>query len=112
MYPAGGPPGPPVTNVGDHCANMGGEAAGADQLRAAVRERAARGVVVKVMASGEFQTTGTQVMLSRFTLDELRIVVGETHAAGLPVTAHAHGLPAVHMAMTAASRRHRALLRS
>ena len=36
-----------------------------------------------------------------FTLEEVRVVVGEAHAAGLPVTAHAHGLPAVHMAMAA-----------
>ena len=67
-----------------------------------MRERADRGVdVVKVMTSGGFQTTGTQVMLCQFTLDEVRAVVGEAHAAGLPVTAHAHGLPAVHMAMAA-----------
>jgi imidazolonepropionase-like amidohydrolase len=37
----------------------------------------------------------------QFALDEVRIVVEEAHAAGLPVTAHAHGLPAVHMAMAA-----------
>src|SRR5262249_16809270 len=72
------------------------------QLRAAVRERAGRGAdVVKIMTSGGFQTTGTQVMLCQFTLDEVRVVVEAAHAAGLPVTAHAHGLPAVHMAMAA-----------
>jgi len=102
VYPAVVTAGPPITSVGGHCANMGGEAAGPGQLRAAVRERAERGVdVVKVMTSGGFQTTGTQVMLCQFTLDEVRVVVGEAHAAGLPVTAHAHGLPAVHMAMAA-----------
>jgi len=83
---------------------MGGEAAGADQLRAAVRERAERGVdVIKIMTSGGFATTGTQMMLCQFTLEEVRVVVGEAHAAGLPVTAHAHGLPAVHMARRPAS---------
>jgi imidazolonepropionase-like amidohydrolase len=81
---------------------MGGDAAGEDQLRAAVRERAERGAdVVKIMASGGFATMGTQVMLCQFTLDEVRAVADEAHAAGLPVTAHAHGLPAVHMAMAA-----------
>jgi imidazolonepropionase-like amidohydrolase len=53
------------------------------------------------MASGGFATAGTQVMLCQFALGELRVVVEEAHAAGLPVTAHAHGLPAVHMAMAA-----------
>jgi imidazolonepropionase-like amidohydrolase len=102
VYPAVVTTGPPITSVGGHCANMGGEAAGEDQLRGAVQERAKRGVdVVKVMTSGGFATAGTQVMLCQFTLEELRVVVGEAHAAGLPVTAHAHGLPAVHMAMAA-----------
>jgi imidazolonepropionase-like amidohydrolase len=101
VYPAVVAAGPPITSVGGHCANMGGEAAGEDQLRRAVRERVERGVdVVKVMVSGGFATAGTQVMLCQFTLGELRVLVEEAHAAGLPVTAHAHGLPAVHMAMT------------
>jgi imidazolonepropionase-like amidohydrolase len=102
VYPAVVTAGPPITSVGGHCANLGGEAAGEDQLRRAVHERAERGVdVVKVMTSGGFATAGTQVMLCQFVLEELRVVVGEAHAAGLPVTAHAHGLPAVHMAMAA-----------
>ena len=102
VYPAVVTAGPPITSVGGHCASMGGEAAGQDRLRAAVRERAERGVdVVKIMTSGGFATAGTQVMLCQFALGELRIVVEEAHAAGLPVTAHAHGLPAVHMAMAA-----------
>jgi imidazolonepropionase-like amidohydrolase len=102
VYPAVLAAGPPITSVGGHCANMGGEAAGQDQLREAVRERAERGAdVVKIMASGGFATAGTQVMLCQFVLGELRVVVEEAHVAGLPVTAHAHGLPAVHMAMAA-----------
>jgi imidazolonepropionase-like amidohydrolase len=102
VYPAVVAAGPPITSVGGHCANMGGEAAGAGQLRAAVRERADRGAdLVKIMTSGGFQTTGTQVMRCQFTLDEVRAVVEAAHAIGLPVTAHAHGLPAVHMAMAA-----------
>jgi imidazolonepropionase-like amidohydrolase len=101
-YPAVLASGPPITSAGGHCASMGGESAGEEQLRAAVRERAARGAdIVKVMASGGFATAGTQVMLCQFTQDELRAMVDEAHAAGLPVTAHAHGLPAVQMAMSA-----------
>ena len=102
VYPAVVAAGPPITSVGGHCANMGGEAAGEDQLRRVVQERAERGVdVVKIMVSGGFATAGTQVMLCQFTLGEVRAVVDQAHAAGLPVTAHAHGLPAVHMAMAA-----------
>jgi len=101
-YPAVLASGPPITSAGGHCASMGGEAAGEEQLRAAVRERAARGAdIVKVMTSGGFATAGTQVMLCQFAQDELEAVVDEAHAAGLPVTAHSHGLPAVQMAMAA-----------
>ena len=45
--------GPPITSRDGHCANMGGEATGPGQLRAAVRDRVERGAnLVKVMASG------------------------------------------------------------
>lgn len=101
-YPRVFTAGPPITSIGGHCANMGGEAAGSAQLRDAVRQRVERGAdIVKVMASGGFATPGTEVMLCQFELDELREVVEVAHAAGLPVTAHAHGRPAVLMAMAA-----------
>ena len=62
--------GPPITSVGGHCWMMGGEVAGEDALRAAVRERAERRVdVVKVMASGGTMTPGTDVAACQFTLD-------------------------------------------
>lgn len=102
VYPAVVAAGPPITSAGGHCALMGGEAAGQEQLRAAVRERAARGAdVVKVMASGGFATAGTQVLGCQFTLPEMQAVVAEARAAGLPVTAHAHSLAAVRMAVAA-----------
>jgi imidazolonepropionase-like amidohydrolase len=94
--------GPPITSPGGHCWSMGGEAQGPDQLRAAVRERAERRVdVVKIMASGGHLTPTTDVMTCQFSLEELRLVVEEAHASGLPVTAHAHGLPAVEQAVEA-----------
>jgi imidazolonepropionase-like amidohydrolase len=94
--------GPPITSVGGHCWMMGGEAAGQEALRAAVRERAERRVdIVKVMASGGNMTPGTDVAACQFTLDELRCVVEESHALGLPVTAHAHALVAVERAVEA-----------
>jgi imidazolonepropionase-like amidohydrolase len=94
--------GPPITSPDGHCASMGGEVRGADGLRRAVRERAERGAgVVKVMTSGGLLTEGTDLLACQFTLAELRLVVEEAHAAGLPVTAHAHGLPAVERSLAA-----------
>ena len=94
--------GPPITSVGGHCWMMGGEVAGVDALRAAVRERAERRVdVVKIMASGGNMTPGTDVGATQFTLDELRAVVDESHRLGLRVTAHAHALAAVEQAIEA-----------
>jgi hypothetical protein len=51
--------------------------------------------VVKVMASGGAITPGSDVMLTQFTTDELRLIVDRVHEHGLPITAHAHGTPAV-----------------
>jgi imidazolonepropionase-like amidohydrolase len=94
--------GPPVTCPAGHCAGMGGEAAGIDGLRAAVRARVEHGVdVVKIMTSGGLMTPGTDAFACQFSLDELRAVVDEAHRAGLPVTAHAHALAAVEMCVAA-----------
>jgi imidazolonepropionase-like amidohydrolase len=94
--------GPPITCVRGHCANMGGEAAGVDQLRAAVRERAERGAdLVKIMTSGGIMTAGTDILAAQFTLEELRAVVEEAHRQGLAVAAHAHALAAVELCVDA-----------
>ncbi|GGU48703.1 amidohydrolase family protein [Lentzea flava] len=94
--------GPPITSVKGHCWSMGGEVAGEEDLRRAVRERAERRVdVVKVMASGGFATPGTNVGDCQFTEHELRVVVEEAHSHGLAVTAHAHSLAAAQRAVAA-----------
>jgi imidazolonepropionase-like amidohydrolase len=94
--------GPPITSPRGHCWNMGGEAQGAHALRRAVRERAERGVdIVKIMASGGANTQGTDATRPQFTVEELRVVVDEAHAAGLGVTAHAHPLTAIRDALAA-----------
>lgn len=88
--------GPPITSVGGHCHYMGGEVADRAALARMVDERVDRGVdIVKVMASGGMTTPGTDVMLTQFSTDDLHFLVDRSHAAGLAVTAHAHGLPAV-----------------
>lgn len=94
--------GPPITCPRGHCWSMGGETSGDDALRRAVRERAERGAdIVKIMASGGFATPGTDVSDCQFTEHELRVVVEEAHAHGLPVTAHAHSLAAAQRAVAA-----------
>jgi imidazolonepropionase-like amidohydrolase len=94
--------GPPITTPGGHCASMGGEAAGADALRAAVQERAERRVdVVKVMASGGVNTPGSDAASAQFGVDDLRVLVDEAHRLGLPVTAHAHAAGSVRDAVDA-----------
>lgn len=94
--------GPPITSRRGHCWNMGGEVSGPAEIRAAVRDRARRGVsVVKVMASGGLMTVGTDVLSCQFTDDDLRLIVSASHDAGLAVTAHAHALVAVEQAVAA-----------
>lgn len=83
--------GPPITTSGGHCWFLGGEADGVEGIRAAVRERAERGVdVIKIMATGGELTPGSRADTAQYGPDELRAAVDEAHRHGLPVTAHAH----------------------
>jgi imidazolonepropionase-like amidohydrolase len=76
--------GPPITTPGGHCGYLGGEVSGADEIVAAVRERVERRVdVVKVMASGGLVTTGTDMFTPQFSIEQLRLLVEQAHAAGL-----------------------------
>ncbi|MDG2262833.1 MAG: amidohydrolase family protein [Actinomycetota bacterium] len=85
--------GPPITTVHGHCWYLGGECDGTGSLRRAVAERIDRGCdVVKVMVTGGAMTPTMPMWSSQFALDELRMVVEDAHAAGLPVAAHCHGL--------------------
>jgi imidazolonepropionase-like amidohydrolase len=94
--------GPPITSVRGHCWYLGGEVQGKAALRAAIKERIERRVdVVKIMVSGGVMTTDTDVMSRQFCDDDLHLLVDQAHAAGLPVTAHAHGLSAVEQAIAA-----------
>lgn len=95
--------GPPITTPAGHCHFLGGVAdPGEDGIRTAVREHFERGVdVIKFMASGGSMTPGTRQELAQFALEVLRAGVEEAHRLGLPVTAHAHGTPAIADAVAA-----------
>jgi len=95
--------GPPLTVPGGHCWFFGGVTDGEEDIRRQVRHNAALGAdVIKVMVSGGQITPGSPPMwASQFSTGQLRVVVEEAEAAGLPVAAHAHGTEAIVSAVTA-----------
>jgi imidazolonepropionase-like amidohydrolase len=94
--------GPPLTTHGGHLAILGGEAEGAEELKAAVDERAARGCeVVKVIASGGNFTPGSRPHESQYAVEDLRLVVDAAHAHGMTTAAHAHAVTSIADALDA-----------
>ncbi|MET9291966.1 amidohydrolase family protein [Streptomyces sp. NPDC003077] len=105
-HPGAGPTvlasGPPVTTPRGHCWFLGGIAEGEDGVRAAVRERAERGVdVVKVMVTGGDLTPGSDPYGLQYGPAELHAMVAEAHRHGLPITAHAHAASGIAAAVAA-----------
>ncbi|MFG1707485.1 amidohydrolase family protein [Nonomuraea sp. M3C6] len=83
--------GPPITTPKGHCWFLGGEAAGEQEVREAVRERARRGAhVIKMMVTGGEMTPGTHSHQLQYGPAELKAAADEAHAHGLPITGHAH----------------------
>jgi imidazolonepropionase-like amidohydrolase len=87
----------PLTPPGGHCWFLGGEVAGADEIRAQIQRNAEAGAdLIKVMVSGGSLTPGgAQMWEPQFSTDELKLIVDHAHQAGLPVAAHAHGITSI-----------------
>ena len=93
--------GRPVTMTGGHCWPFGGEADGVDGVRLAVRQLAKEGADwIKVMTTGG-GTHNTYPYQASYTLEELRAVVGEAHAAGRLAAAHASSTAGIANALDA-----------
>ncbi|MEU9856133.1 amidohydrolase family protein [Streptomyces sp. NPDC047974] len=95
--------GTPLTTPEGHCHFLGGEVAGEEDIRALVRRNVAAGAgVIKAMVTGGGLTKGgPRSWESQFSADDLAVLVEESHAAGLPVAAHAHGTPGITAAVAA-----------
>ncbi|HTO06631.1 MAG TPA: amidohydrolase family protein [Myxococcota bacterium] len=84
--------GQPLTSPQGHCWYWGGEANGADELRAVVRRQVEAGADwIKVMATGGVLTKGTTPAMSQFEQAELDAAVAEARAHGRHTAAHCHG---------------------
>jgi imidazolonepropionase-like amidohydrolase len=91
--------GPGLSPSGGHGSAAGG-VAGVIDLRAAVRARAACGADhIKIFTTGGVSSANTSLGESNYSGEEIAAIVGEAAAAGLRVSAHAHGGPGVDLAV-------------
>ena len=94
--------GAPITTTGGHCYFMGGEADGPLELQRAVRDHLKAGVDwIKVMATGGNMTAHTNTFAAQYTVEELRVVIADAHRLRRKVTAHAHGVEGIRVAVEA-----------
>ncbi|MGH2633657.1 MAG: amidohydrolase family protein [Tepidiformaceae bacterium] len=94
--------GAPITTTGGHCHFMGGEADGPLDLQRAVRDHLKAGVDwIKVMATGGNMTRHTNTFAAQYTVDELRTLIADAHRLRRKVTAHAHGVEGIRVAVEA-----------
>ena len=85
-----------ITTSGGHGYFLGVEAESIDELRQAARDQIQSGArFVKIMASGGVMTPTSDPTSSQYSSDQLRAVVEEAAAAGVPCAAHAHSIEAV-----------------
>ncbi len=73
---------------------------GIENCRTRIREIAACGAdLIKICTSGGVMSPGDALEHREFTEEELRTIVGEAHARGLNVAAHAHSKSGIQMAI-------------
>jgi len=97
--------GQPLTSPKGHCWYWGGEARGADEMRAVVRRQVEHGADwIKVMATGGVLTKGTTPASSQFEQSELDAAVAEARALGRHTAAHCHGTEGISRAARAGVR--------
>ncbi len=91
--------GPGMSPPGGHGSAAGG-VAGVGPLRDGVRARAARGADhIKIFTTGGVSSSGTSLSQSNYSGEEIAAIVEEAKAAGLVVSAHAHGGAGVDLAV-------------
>lgn len=93
-----------ITTTGGHGHQMGIECDDAADLKRAVRQLVKDGSDwIKVMASGGFvhvrRPEGVGPYLPLFSSDEMRVVIDESHRAGLPVAAHSQNRDAIEIVL-------------
>ena len=85
-----------ITTYGGHGHFLGVEAESMDDLRRAARDQIQSGArFVKIMASGGVMTPTSDPTSVQYSSDQLRAVVKEAAAAGVPCAAHAHSIEAI-----------------
>lgn len=94
--------GPQITTTGGHAWRTGGEVDSVDDIRHLVRTHHKAGVdVIKVMATGGFNTPGSAPWNAQFSQGELEVLVAEAHRLGKNTAAHAHGHAGIARALAA-----------
>jgi imidazolonepropionase-like amidohydrolase len=97
--------GQPLTSPKGHCWYWGGEARGADEMRAVVRRQVEHGADwIKIMATGGVLTKGTTPADSQFEQEELDAAVAEAKSLGRHTAAHCHGTEGISRAARAGVR--------
>lgn len=87
------------------CAGLGRIADGVDEVRRAARDELRKGAHhIKVMAGGGVSSPTDRIDSTQYSMDELRAVVEEAHAANRYVAAHAYTARAVNRALEAGVR--------
>ena len=94
--------GRPITPTGGHMDLLGGVADTIDAVRRLVDQQASEGVdAIKIVATGGMLTPSTDPAASAYPTETLVAAVRAAERAGLPLTAHAHGVRGIRQCVSA-----------